>query len=43
MIHLKSQEMVENVYGGGRAGRIIASTLARIPINDRLLRKLIRY
>ena len=32
-----------NVYGGNSAGKIIASTLARISLNDRLLRKLIRY
>lgn len=33
----------DNVYGGRRSGQIIASTLARFAINDRLLRKLIRY
>lgn len=32
-----------NVYGGGGAARVIASTLAGIPLNDRLLRKLIAY
>jgi UDP-N-acetylglucosamine 2-epimerase (non-hydrolysing)/GDP/UDP-N,N'-diacetylbacillosamine 2-epimerase (hydrolysing) len=32
-----------NIYGGDSAGKIIASALDRISINDRLLRKLIRY
>jgi GDP/UDP-N,N'-diacetylbacillosamine 2-epimerase (hydrolysing) len=32
-----------NIYGGLAADKIIASALARIPLNDRLLRKLIRY
>ncbi len=32
-----------NVYGQGGAGRIIADTLAKVVINDRLLRKLIAY
>ena len=32
-----------NVYGGGGAGRRIAAALARLDVNDRLLRKLITY
>jgi UDP-N-acetylglucosamine 2-epimerase len=32
-----------NVYGGDGAGRRIASVLARLSVNDRLLRKLIVY
>jgi GDP/UDP-N,N'-diacetylbacillosamine 2-epimerase (hydrolysing) len=32
-----------NLYGGGRAGQIIATTLGKLPINDKLLRKLISY
>jgi UDP-N-acetylglucosamine 2-epimerase len=32
-----------NPYGGDCAGRRIAAHLARIPLNDRLLRKLITY
>ncbi len=32
-----------NVYGGGDAGRRIADVLAKVPVNDRLLRKLITY
>ena len=33
----------DNLYGGGQAGRIIAGTLAKLKINERLLRKLIAY
>jgi UDP-N-acetylglucosamine 2-epimerase (non-hydrolysing)/GDP/UDP-N,N'-diacetylbacillosamine 2-epimerase (hydrolysing) len=33
----------DNIYAGGNAARAITSALARIPLNDRLLRKLIRY
>jgi UDP-N-acetylglucosamine 2-epimerase len=33
----------DNIYGGGGAARVITTALARIPLNDRLLRKLIRY
>jgi UDP-hydrolysing UDP-N-acetyl-D-glucosamine 2-epimerase len=33
----------ENIYGGDGAGRIIAGKLASVPLNDRLLHKLIRY
>lgn len=33
----------ENIYGGAGAARIIASKLASIAVNDRLLRKLIAY
>jgi len=33
----------DNIYGGEGAGRIIASALARISLNDRLFRKIIRY
>lgn len=32
-----------NIYGGGGAARIIASTLSRVRIDDRLLRKVIAY
>lgn len=32
-----------NVYGGGGAGRRIARVLARVPLTDRLTRKLITY
>ena len=32
-----------NVYGGDGAGRRIAAALARMAVNDRLLRKLIAY
>jgi UDP-N-acetylglucosamine 2-epimerase (non-hydrolysing)/GDP/UDP-N,N'-diacetylbacillosamine 2-epimerase (hydrolysing) len=32
-----------NVYGGGGAGRRIAEVVARVDVNDRLLRKLIAY
>jgi UDP-hydrolysing UDP-N-acetyl-D-glucosamine 2-epimerase len=32
-----------NVYGGDGAGRRIAATLARMAVNDRLLRKLVAY
>lgn len=32
-----------NVYGGGRAGQRIASTLGRVALNDQLRRKLISY
>lgn len=32
-----------NIYGGGDAARRIARVLAKIPLNERLLRKLIRY
>ena len=32
-----------NVYGGDGAGRRIADALARVPLNDRLRRKLITY
>jgi UDP-hydrolysing UDP-N-acetyl-D-glucosamine 2-epimerase len=32
-----------NVYGGDGAGRRIAAALARVPLNDRLRRKLITY
>jgi UDP-hydrolysing UDP-N-acetyl-D-glucosamine 2-epimerase len=32
-----------NVYSGQNASRTIASTLATVPLNDRLLHKLIRY
>jgi GDP/UDP-N,N'-diacetylbacillosamine 2-epimerase (hydrolysing) len=33
----------DNIYGGSGAARIIASTLAQVSIDDRLLRKLITY
>jgi GDP/UDP-N,N'-diacetylbacillosamine 2-epimerase (hydrolysing) len=33
----------QNIYGGDGAGRIIAETLAHTHIDDRLMRKLIRY
>ena len=33
----------DNPYGVGHAGRIIAGTLAKLKINERLLRKLITY
>ena len=33
----------DNVYGGDGAGRRIAACLARVPLNDRLRRKLITY
>jgi len=32
-----------NVYGGGAAGEKIAATLGKVPLNDRLRQKLIRY
>jgi hypothetical protein len=32
-----------NVYGGDGAGRRIASAIARLAVNDRLLRKLVAY
>jgi UDP-N-acetylglucosamine 2-epimerase len=32
-----------NVYGGDGAGRRIAAALARLTVNDRLLRKLVAY
>jgi hypothetical protein len=32
-----------NIYGGNGAGRRIAAVLARVPLTDRLRRKLITY
>jgi len=33
----------QNVYSGGNASRTIAAALATVPLDDRLVRKLIRY
>ena len=33
----------KNVYGGGGAGKRIADALARVDVNDRVLRKLVAY